>query len=554
MQHVKLLMNIILLVLGHSVSYAARDIRILGRTAIAPAQAAAGPVASIDNSGIGAVSGLGVNWGTVTYHPLPIDTVVQLLKDNNIKKLKLFGVEHEILTALAGSDIEVMVTVTNDHLADMGSFDAVKEWVKVNLIHYLELKKGVNIAYVAVGNEPFLKDYNGKYNNVVFPALKNIQNALNAANYSRIKATIPINADVLYSPDINHVPSAGVWREDIADLMDQIVAFYHNNSAPFTVNIYPFLSLYYGKGKFPVDYAFFDGNSNPLMDNGAAYTNVLDANYDTLVTVLNKAGYKNMPIIVGEIGWPTDGDINANATLAQKFYKGLVKNLATKKGTPLRPNDQMNVYLFGLIDEEGKSILPGDFERHWGIFTYDGQPKFELDITGKGGKNTLVGAKDVKYLSKQWCVVSPSVTNKTALEANADYACKNADCTSLGNGSSCSNLDYLGQASYAFNSYYQNFIQQSASCHFDGLATITTEDPSSGSCKFDVQLAPAPVPVAPAPEPAPAPVPDSAAGPSNSPSGSPSDQSAKSESVRSAFLSIATIVSLLFGLSAFHSL
>ncbi|KAJ4814958.1 hypothetical protein LUZ62_027524 [Rhynchospora pubera] len=522
MQHVKLLMNIILLVLGHSVSYAARDIRILGRTAIAPAQAAAGPVASIDNSGIGAVSGLGVNWGTVTYHPLPIDTVVQLLKDNNIKKLKLFGVEHEILTALAGSDIEVMVTVTNDHLADMGSFDAVKEWVKVNLIHYLELKKGVNIAYVAVGNEPFLKDYNGKYNNVVFPALKNIQNALNAANYSRIKATIPINADVLYSPDINHVPSAGVWRKDIADLMNQIVAFYHKNSAPFTVNIHPFLSLYYGKGKFPVDYAFFDGNSKPLMDMGASYTNVLDANYDTLVTVLNKAGYKNMPIIVGEIGWPTDGDINANVTLAQKFYKGLVKHLATKKGTPLRTNNQMNVYLFSLIDEEDKSILPGDFERHWGIFSYDGQPKFELDITGKGGKNTLVGAKDVMYLSKQWCVVSPSVTKKATLEANADYACKNAHCTSLGNGSSCSNLDYRGQASYAFNSYFQNFDQQSASCHFDGLATITTKDPSSGSCKFDVQLAPASVPIepdpaptpAPAPAPTLAPVPDSAYGPS----------------------------------------
>lgn len=329
--------------------------------------------------------------------------------------------------------------------------------------------------------------------------------------------------------------------------MDQIVAFYHNNSAPFTVNIYPFLSLYYGKGKFPVDYAFFDGNSNPLMDKGAAYTNVLDANYDTLASVLDNAGYKDMPIIVGEIGWPTDGDSNANVTLAQKFYKGLVKHLAAKKGTPLRPNDQMNVYLFSLIDEEGKSILPGDFERHWGIFSYDGQPKFDLDITGKGGPNTLVGAKDVKYLAKQWCVVNPSVTNKTALVENTDYACQNADCTSLGNGSSCISLDDLGQASYAFNSYFQNFNQQNASCHFDGLATLTTKDPSTGSCKFNVQLALPPPPMVPAP----APGLDSADGPSGSHSKSPSDHGTKSESVQSALLPIATVVSLFFGLLAF---
>jgi Glycosyl hydrolases family 17/X8 domain len=339
----------------------------------------------------------------------------------------------------------------------------------------------------------------------------------------------------------------GVWRDDITDLMDQIVEFYHNNSAPFTVNIYPFLSLYYGKGKFPVDYAFFDGNPNPLMDNGAAYTNVLDANYDTLASVLNKAGYKDMPIIVGEIGWPTDGDINANVTLAQKFYQGLVKHLAAKKGTPLRPKDQMNVYLFGFIDEEGKSILPGDFERHWGIFTYDGQPKFELDITGQGSKNTLVGAKDVKYLAKQWCVVNPSATNMTALETNADYACKNADCTSLGNGSSCSSLDNLGQASFAFNSYFQNFNQQNASCHFDGLAMLTTKDPSIGVCKFDVQLAPPPPLLAPAP----APMSDSADAPFGSPSGLPSGHGSKSGTIQSTAAPIATIASLLFGLFVF---
>lgn len=138
-------MNIILLILGLSVTNAVRDVASGSLTAAAPA-AAAGPAASTDASGVSAVTGLGVNWGTVMYHPLPTETMVQLLKDNGIKKLKLFDVDHEILSALAGSDIEVMVTITNGQLAEMGSPDSAKEWVKVNLTRYIDLKGGVNIA------------------------------------------------------------------------------------------------------------------------------------------------------------------------------------------------------------------------------------------------------------------------------------------------------------------------------------------------------------------------------------------------------------------------
>ena len=46
----------------------------------------------------------------------------------------------------------------------------------------------------------------------------------------------------------------------ITDLMTQIVQFLSKNNAPFTVNIYPFLSLY-GNDNFPIDHAFFDGVS-----------------------------------------------------------------------------------------------------------------------------------------------------------------------------------------------------------------------------------------------------------------------------------------------------
>ena len=47
--------------------------------------------------------------------------------------------------------------------------------------------------------------------------------------------------------------------------MTQIVQFLSKNNAPFTINIYPFLSLY-GNDNFPIDYAFFDGVSQPVVE------------------------------------------------------------------------------------------------------------------------------------------------------------------------------------------------------------------------------------------------------------------------------------------------
>ncbi|URE37729.1 glucan endo-1-3-beta-glucosidase, partial [Musa troglodytarum] len=323
--------------------------------------------------------------------------------------------------------------------------------------------------YAAVGNEPFLKSYNDSFTNITFPALKNIQNALNEAGIGDvIKATVPLNGDVYDSPASNPVPSAGEFRADIRDLMAQIVEFFGLNGAPFTVNIYPFLSLY-GNSDFPIDFAFFDGTSAPVVDNGVAYTNVFDANFDTLVSALRKAGFGDLPIVVGEVGWPTDGDVNANVAMAERFFGGLLKHLA--------------------VDEDAKSVAPGNFERHWGLFTYDGRPKFAVDFSGQGQNGMPVGAKGVQYLPTRWCALNPAATDLGKLADNVNFACTYADCTALGGGCSCDALDASGKASYAFNAYFQAQSQNEESCYFQGLAMVTTQNNSQGSCNFTIQIA-----------------------------------------------------------------
>ncbi|KAJ7956599.1 putative Glucan endo-1,3-beta-glucosidase [Quillaja saponaria] len=432
-------------------------------------------------------SSIGLNWGTMTTHQLPPEKVVQMLTDNGFDRLKLFEADERILGALTGTDIEVMLAIPNYMLKEMSEDpDYAASWVDANVTSYC-YNGGVNIKYVAVGNEPFLKAYNGTYLQSTLPALRNVQQALDHAGLgSQVKCTVPFNADIYYSPDSNPVPSAGDFRPELRDPAIEIIQFLYTNNAPFVVNIYPFLSLY-NNAYFPVDYAFFDGTNKPLKDGGSLYTNVFDANLDTLIWALDKSGYPDMKVLVGEVGWPTDGDKNANIQNAKRFNQGLLQHALSGNGTPARKG-KIDIYLFSLIDENAKSIAPGSFERHWGLFEYDGKPKYELDLAGRQENTGLTPVEGVEYMNKRWCVLDPDAIGPD-IPDSIDYACSLSDCTALGYGSSCNNLSVQGNASYAFNMYYQVYNQRSWDCDFSGLAMITEEDPSVGDCQFPVMIA-----------------------------------------------------------------
>nr|GLL37770.1 glucan endo-1,3-beta-glucosidase 6 [Ipomoea trifida] len=424
-----------------------------------------------------AESAIGVNWGTITLHKLSPPTVVDLLRDNHIRKVKLFDADPGVLRALMGSGIEVMVGIPNEMLALISSSSsAADSWVSQNLTRYM-VRGGVNIKYVAVGNEPFLTSYSGQYQSYVLPALTNLQQSLSRANLvGAVKLVVPCNADAYESAAL---PSQGTFRSDLTQIMTQLVSFLNSNGSPFVVNIYPFLSLY-GNSDFPEDYAFFDGTAHPVVDGPNVYYNAFDGNFDTLVSALSKIGYGQMPIVIGEVGWPTDGAISANLTAAKAFNQGLAYHVLGNKGTPLRPGvPPMDVYLFSLLDEDGKSVLPGNFERHWGIFSFDGQAKYQLNL----GNGQLKNAKDVQYLPFRWCIAKPD-RDPSAVDNHFRIACSFADCTTLNYGGSCNGIGAKGNISYAFNSYYQLQKQNPQSCDFDGVGMVTFLDPSIGECRF----------------------------------------------------------------------
>ncbi|KAF5177005.1 Glucan endo-1,3-beta-glucosidase [Thalictrum thalictroides] len=438
----------------------------------------------VSTSIVEANESVGVNWGTMASHPIHPQIVVDMLKANGIKKVKLFDADGWIIKHLAGTGIETMVAVPNDMLSIISKdYDNAKDWVKENVTKHM-YNGGVDIKYVAVGNEPYLTAYNGSFVKDALPALKNIQKALEDAGYGgQIKATVPHNADVYDSS--NNKPSTGDWRSDIRSLMIETVKFLHSTKAPFVVNIYPFLSLNLNKD-FPLDFAFVDGGGKTTNDNGVQYSNVFDANYDTLVWALKKSGVPDIKIIVGEIGWPTDGTDHASIDLAHRFYKGFMKKMANKKGTPLRPG-HLDVFLFSLLDENIKSIAPGTFERHWGIFRYDGRPKFSIDLACTGQETWPVAAQGIRYLPSKWCVLKKDKKDELgkAFE-NVNYACSVADCTPL--GWSCDKLDKTGNISYAYNIYFQMQDQDVQACDFQGLAEITDVNASQSGCNFPLEI------------------------------------------------------------------
>ncbi|KAK1361544.1 Glucan endo-1,3-beta-D-glucosidase [Heracleum sosnowskyi] len=433
---------------------------------------------------LGTTHGMGVNWGTQAAQNVDPSIVVQMLKDNNIKKVKLFDSDHWTVKFFAGSGIEVMLGIPNNQLRDLGDQDTAEDWVKQNVSKHI-YDGGVDIKYVAVGNEPFLKAYNGSNLKTLLPAMENIQKALNKAGHTNIKVTTPQNADVYESG--SGVPSDGNFRSDIRDLMSKIVEFLGDNNSMFLVNIYPFLSLYQNPD-FPVEFAFFDGGAKPVQDKDISYNNMFDANLDTLYWSLKKAGHSKLKIAVGEIGWPTDGTKDANAKMAKKFYDGFFRKMASNKGTPLYPG-YIEVYLFSLMDENLKSVAPGPFERHWGIFGYDGKAKYSIDFTGKGNDKMPVAAKNVQYLEQQWCVLdTEKVKNPKDVQSDIQYACSMGDCTSLKDGGSCSNLDEAHKASYAFNNYFQIQNQDVEACDFKGAAKVVKHNASTNGCLFQLAL------------------------------------------------------------------
>ncbi|XP_074310580.1 glucan endo-1,3-beta-glucosidase-like isoform X3 [Silene latifolia] len=288
---------------------------------------------------------------------------VNLYKSNGIKAMRLYDPNQAALQALQGAGINIILGVPNDSLQSVGSDpSSAMQWVNTNVVPYASF-----IRYIAVGNEVHPSDAAAPQ---VLPAMQNILNALNSVNAGgQIKVSTAIDSSLLTN---TFPPSSGVFGD--TSYMTPIINFLTSNGFPLLLNVYPYFSYTGNEQSISLNYALFTAPGTVVTDsnNGLQYQNLFDALVDTVYAALAKAGAPNTVIVVSESGWPSAGGDAATVDNAGTYYKNLIGHV--KQGTPLKPGQALETYLFEMFDEDNKQGAPT--EQHFGIFTPAQQPKY----------------------------------------------------------------------------------------------------------------------------------------------------------------------------------
>nr|GLL30966.1 glucan endo-1,3-beta-glucosidase 8-like [Ipomoea trifida] len=418
---------------------------------------------------------IGIHWGRFATQSLVPSMVVDLLLQNGIKEIKLSSPSPNVLEALQSSSLGVTVALQNDFIRRPKWTNNVKNissWVKDLLLE--PVQRGVPIKTLIILEEPLSLSRSQIWNmtDVFEETVSNLQ----IYNLSHIRTTTIHSTDVLKNVS---KPSEADFRDDIKDRMLQSLKLFKKANSFFMFNLLPIFSV--KVNKWPIEFAFMDNNSSfTIVDGKYTYTNAFEFLFDCLVVSLQKAGYPDMEIVIGEIGWPTDGEKHATAENAERFYRGFLKHISEKKGTPRRPNRNIDVFLSSLTDENKVPLQLGPSQRHRGIYNFEGTPKFKIDFTGKGRDIFPITAKGSVKMPSRWCVFNGDTANMTKVNEQLQLACTFSDCSSLSPSSSCSNLNLTSNVSYAFNMFYQtsNQDQKNGGCYFAGLGALTTLNPS----------------------------------------------------------------------------
>ncbi|KAL3849048.1 hypothetical protein ACJIZ3_010930 [Penstemon smallii] len=435
---------------------------------------------------------IGVNYGRIANNLPSATKVVQLLKSQNLNRVKLYDSDPAVLKALSGSGIRVTVNLPNELLSSAARRPSFAyTWVFRNVAAYYP---STTIEAIAVGNEVFVDPHNTT--RYLIPALNNIYKAL--VKY-KLHDVIKISSPVALSALQNSYPSsAGSFRPELIEpVFKPMLDFLKKTGSSLMVNVYPFFAYESNADVISLDYALFRQNPGAVdAGNGLRYFSLFDAQIDAVFAAMNSIGYSDLPIIVSETGWPSKGDSNeigASLQNAAAYNGNLVKRILTGGGTPLRPKQDLTVYLFGLFNENKK---PGPTsERNFGLFYPDEKKVYEIPFTVEDLKEyrdvrspVTGGEQRVSTANgESWCVAKKEVeVGKDKLQEGLDFACGDgADCHPIQPGSNCFDPNTVeAHASFAFNSYYQKKGRAGGSCFFGGAAVIVTQQPKYGKCDF----------------------------------------------------------------------
>ncbi|PIA48293.1 hypothetical protein AQUCO_01400709v1 [Aquilegia coerulea] len=315
---------------------------------------------------------IGVCYGRVGSNLPPPAQVVALYRSRNIGRMRIYDPNQEVLQALRGSNIELILGVPNPDLQRLASdASAATRWVQTNVRNFFP---SVRIKYIAVGNEVSPAN-NAQYVSFVLPAMRNIYNAIVAAGLQgQIRVSTAIDTRVLGT---SYPPSAGAFRGDVRAFIVPIIRFLADNRAPLLVNVYPYFALLDNPNQIKLSYALFTNPGPEFTDpnNKLVYQNLFDAILDSVYGALEKAGGSGLEIVVSESGWPSAANREATVNNARTYNQNLINHV--RRGSPKTSGRPIETYIFAMFNENMKNP---EFEKNFGLFHPNQQPVYPINF------------------------------------------------------------------------------------------------------------------------------------------------------------------------------
>ncbi|XP_024023819.1 glucan endo-1,3-beta-glucosidase 10 [Morus notabilis] len=323
------------------------------------------------------VTPLGVNYGQIANNLPSPDDAVQLVKSIGATKVKLYDADPKVLRAFANTGVEFMVCLGNEYLSKIQDPAQAQSWIKSNVQVHLPATK---ITAIFVGNEVLTFNDTSLSGNLL-PAMQSVHASL--VDLGLDKQITVTTAHSLAILESSYPPSSGKFRRDLINCITPILSFHLKTGSPFLINAYPYFAYKGNPKQVSLDFVLFQPNQGVLDPaTNFHYDNMLFAQIDAVHSALDAVGYNKLPVHISETGWPSKGDADeAGATPdnAKKYNGNLIKTICQRKGTPMRPNCDLNIYVFALFNENMK---PGPTsERNYGLFKPDRTPVYSLGIS-----------------------------------------------------------------------------------------------------------------------------------------------------------------------------
>ncbi|VAH88497.1 glucan endo-1,3-beta-glucosidase 7-like isoform X1 [Triticum dicoccoides] len=368
---------------------------------------------------------IGVNYGTIADNLPPAASTASLLMSTSIGKLRLYEPQPDLVAALAGSDISILLGVPNSDVPGLAASPAAAaSWAAANI------PTTVSVSAISVGNE-LLNSGDPTLGPQLLPAMQNLLAALPAGSTTKVSTVHSMAVLAASDP-----PSSGAFHPDLAGSLDPVLDFLRQNGSPFMINPYPYFAYASDTRDETLAFCLFQPNPGRAdAASGLTYMNMFDAQLDAVRAALDGKGYAGVDIVIAETGWPYRGDADeAGATPdnARAYNGNLVAHLRSQVGTPRTPGRSVDTYLFALYDED---LKPGPVsERSFGLYQADLTANYDIGLAKGSASPSTSGQIGVTAAPAQgapqatrgatpagYCVTTGSVPGDAQQESSSCY-------------------------------------------------------------------------------------------------------------------------------------